>query len=104
MLFSHNHNHHNKSRYQFLITIKLVVVMSAVERWKAQQLLLSQRFGSACSKWRVVGNGENIPSCSCRAIPCRISSTALNRISTSSPVSIHRTFKNEIARGGVAAK
>jgi hypothetical protein len=36
--------------------------MSAVELWKAQQPLLSQWSGPNSSKWRIVGNGENVAS------------------------------------------
>jgi hypothetical protein len=45
--------------WSFSTTIKLVVVMSAVELWKAQQPLLTERPSVDFSKWRSVGNGEN---------------------------------------------
>jgi hypothetical protein len=70
--------------------ISLVVVMSAVELWKAQQALLSQRTGVDLFKWRLVGIGENSAFGRQRTRKIKISSTTLNRISTFSPTTIHR--------------
>src|ERR1700732_733794 len=65
--------------------------MSAVELWKAQQPLLSQWPGPNSSKWRIVGNGENVALDSRPEPRMKISSTVLNRISASSPAPIHRS-------------
>jgi hypothetical protein len=85
----HNHYRHNKSSYEILPTIKLVVVMSAVELWKAQQPLLSQRPSVTFSKWRIVGNGENAALDRGPERRIKISSVTLNRISASSPTPMH---------------
>ncbi len=86
----HNYNHNNKSSCLNLKTIRLVVVMSAVELWKAQQLLLTQWSGIVCFKWRIVGNGENSSSHRLPKSNVNKPSTALNSISASSPTAIHR--------------
>jgi hypothetical protein len=75
--------------YLFLIIIKLVVVMSAVELWKAQQPLLPERPSVAFRKWRTVGNGENTASDPGPDHGTKSSSATLNRISASSPTPIH---------------
>jgi len=75
----------------FFTTIKLVVVMSAVKLWKAQQPLLSERPSVTFQKWQFVGNGEKTALDQGSAGGTKISSATLNRISASSPTSIHRS-------------
>src|ERR1700675_2317087 len=65
--------------------------MSAVELWKAQQPLLYEWSSVDCSKWRIVGNGKNTASHRRPKLRIKISSTVLNRISASSPRTIHRS-------------
>ena len=55
----HNPYHNYKDFSRFLRTIRLVVVMSAVELWKALQRLLSQGHSANGPRWRIVGIGEN---------------------------------------------
>jgi hypothetical protein len=89
---------HNKRRCSFFTAIKLVVVMSEVDLWKAQQPLLSQRPSAAFSKWQIVGNGENAAIDLGRARSIRISSATLNRISASSPTPMHRSSQADFRR------
>jgi hypothetical protein len=86
------HTHpHNNGRCSFFTAIKLVVVMSEVDLWKAQQPLLSQRPSAAFSRWLIVGNGENAALDPARSRGSRISSATPNRISASSPTPMHRS-------------
>jgi hypothetical protein len=59
--------------------------MSAVELWKAQQTLLSERPSADFSKWRSVGNGENAALDHDPKSSIKLFSVTLNRISASSP-------------------
>jgi hypothetical protein len=55
----HNHNHYSECFNLFSKTIKLVVVMSTVELWKAQQLLSSYYSSGPSLEWWIVGIDEN---------------------------------------------
>jgi len=57
----HNDNHYSKGFNQILKTIKLVVVMSAVELWKAQQPLSYEWCTVPYREWQIVGIDENGP-------------------------------------------
>src|SRR5580704_2315967 len=71
--------------------------MSAVNLWKAQQLLLWQPPSVAFRKWRFVGNGESAASDHGPERRIKISSATLNRISASSPTPMHRSSRADFA-------
>lgn len=95
----HNHYHNYRDFNRSLKTIRLVVVMSAVELWKPLQPLLSQGDSAEGPGWRIVGIGENALPKPCAIYQTEISPTVLNRISISSPTPIHNGSLREISHG-----
>ncbi|MGB2655731.1 MAG: hypothetical protein WAN62_18260, partial [Candidatus Acidiferrum sp.] len=84
--------------------IKIVVVMNAVEPWKAQQPPPFQWRSVYDTKWRTVGIGENVRLCADVALLIQNSSTALNKISAQSPTLLHSGRMRGIERTTVTIR
>jgi hypothetical protein len=57
----HNHNHQSSMFQKIFKTIKLVVVMSAVNLWKAQKPQTQMSFTKLRCQWLFVSIVENTP-------------------------------------------